>query len=242
MESSLSTPHCSFVIYLHQDVDSLNLLAQDFRAFFQKFPLNYELICVTDPSANITENVFKNLQTSSPQNESWMFHKNAKHLGRAASLKIGADQARADFIIFPSLEMATPLGDLFKILQTLMTEPTLMMCWGERLSKKSALATHATPAKDLETLFGRILKDRQPHSPADMLCEVGGLRRQAWIEIKYSDVVQKKKGWYLGLSLQQAAVEKKLSHQTLFVHDSGKRTADFSLWKARFELLRQSIF
>lgn len=237
----MSTPHCSFVIYLFRDFKALPLFIQDFRAFFQKFPLHYELICVID--GNAEENFFTELKSTAPKNESWQILPNAAKIGRAQSLQKGAHHARGEFIIFPSLMMTTPLGDLFKILQHLMSEPTMMACWGERYSKKSEVMTQSPHAVlKMENTFNKILTEKNPQSAADALCEIGGLRKAAWSAIENAPELKKIKGWFLANHCQKVLRRKNLHQHFLHIHDSGQRPTDFSIWSARWELLRQSLF
>lgn len=237
----MSTPHCSFVIYLFRDFKALPLFIQDFRSFFQKFPLNYELICVID--GEYETRLFEDFKSTASQNETWQIFRNPKKIGRAQSLQVGAHRARGEFIIFPSLMMATPLGDLFKILQHLMTDSKLMACWGERYSKKSAMMAHAENKNlKIENVFNKILKEKNPHLSPDPLCEIGGLRKTAWEQIQEDLGVHKARGWYFAQYCQQALRQKNLDQHYLPIHDSGQRPADFSAWSARWELLRQSLF
>jgi hypothetical protein len=243
MESSVSTPHCSFVFYLRQDVASLNSFVQDFRAFFQKFPLQYELIGVIDTMTPELQKAFDDLRKTAPANESWQIIANEIKLGRARSLQKGLSAAKAEYLILPSLTLSTPLGDLFKILQHLMSESILQACWGERYSKKTEMMAQAViPTLKLEHLHNKILREKISHLPADPLSEIGGMRKEAWLRIKESEYLKKKKAWYFTHACQHALVEKNMLQQGVYIHDSGVRPAEFSLWKARFELLRQSLF
>lgn len=242
MESSVSTPHCSFVMNLRQDLESLPQFIQDFRAFFQKFPLNYELVGVIDSRDMKSISALETLQKSAPANESWQLVPST-HKSRVQNIKIGIEKARSEIIILPSVVMATPLGDLFKVLQTLMTEPDLAACWGERFSKNSgAMHQPQSAAQRLEALFNKILKEKFPQYDNDTLCEIGGLRKSTWEKIKDSAPIRKKSGWYFVGSCQKALRDQGLKQQTVFVNDSGKRSLDFSMWRARLELLGQSLF
>lgn len=241
MESSVSTPHCSFVIYLFREPEALPIFVQDFRAFFQKFPLRYELICVMD--GNTSEEFWNTLKDTAPENESWQILGNSHFKGRAQSLYLGAARARGEYILFPSLVMATPLGDLFKILQNLLAEPTMAAFWGERYSKKPELMLHSEKATlKLENLFNKILAEKNLQGPRDPLCEIGGLRKSAWNQIQADPLLQKNRGWYAVHLCQKLLQKRGLNQGFLHVHDSGLRPKDFSLWKARWELLRQSVF
>lgn len=237
----MSTPHCSFVIYLFRDFATLPIFLQDFRSFFKKFPLRYELICVMDSEP--PENFLNDLQKNAPENESWQFIQSQQKSGRAQGLQRGMSQAHGEFIILPSTVMATPLGDLFKILQHLMTDPTLDACWGERYSKKPEQITHSVSSSlRLENLFNKILKEKNPQASTDPLCEIGGIRNSSWKKIESSVILKNKNGWFLAGSCQKALRENNLHQSFLYIHDSGKRSSDFSTWQARWELLRQSLF
>lgn len=188
------------------------------------------------------ENFLSDFKSTAPQNESWQILKTSTKIGRAQSLQKGASHARGEFIIFPSLMMATPLGDLFKILQHLMSEPGMMACWGERYSKKSSvMAESQNAALKIEDTFNKILKEKNPQRAPDPLCEIGGIRRTAWLEIQDTPDLKKSKGWFLANHCQKALRRKNLTQHFLYIHDSGLRPADFPAWSARWELLRQSL-
>lgn len=238
----MSTPHCSFVIYLNDDSTELPLFIQDVRTFFQKFPLIYELIAVTEKNASACIEQIKAAQTQSTEKEKIILVQNQKCLGRAESLRQGLNHAHGTFLLMADPQMATPLGDLFKVLQHLMTDSDINLCWGERLTKKdSPFQNAATPRHRLERLFNAILKERNHKLPADILCESGGLTKNTWQEIEKSWADTKLRGWYLHLHVQKVLTTK---HKSLFVaiNDSGKTSPSYSMWKARWNLLLQSIF
>lgn len=238
----MSTPHCSFVIYLNNDSNELPLFIQDVRTFFQKFPLIYELIAVTEKNAATCVEQIQTAQTQSSAKEKIVLIQNQKFLGRAESLRQGLNKADGAFLLLADPQMATPLGDLFKVLQNLMTDADVNLCWGERPSKKDSPFHHgAAPRHRLERLFNAIFKERHHHMPIDVLCESGGLTKSTWQEIEKSWNGKKLRGWYLHLYIQKALTAK---HKSLFIalYDSGKTSPSFSLWTARWHLLFQSIF
>lgn len=238
----MSTPHCSFVIYLNNDSAELPLFIQDVRTFFQKFPLVYELIAVTEKNATACREQIKTAQTQSSEKEKIILVQNQSFLGRAESLRQGLNKAQGAFVLIADPQMATPLGDLFKVLQHLMTESDLNLCWGERLTKKdSPFQQAATPRHQLERLFNGILKERNQKLPADILCETGGMTKGTWQEVEKSLPSKKLSGWYLHLYIQKALATKHKS-LVLAIHDSGKTSPSYSLWKVRWNLLLQSIF
>lgn len=238
----MSTPHCSFVIYLNNDSKELPLFIQDVRTFFQKFPLIYELIAVTEKNASACVAQITTAQTQSSEKEKIILIQNKKTLGRAESLRQGLNQAQGAFLLMADPQMATPLGDLFKVLQHLMTDSDINLCWGERLSKKdSPFQNAATPRHHLERLFNAILKERNHKLPTDILCECGGLTKSTWQDIEKSWTDTKLRGWYLHLHIQKTLTTKHKSH-FVAIYDSGKTSPSYSLWKVRWNLLLQSIF
>lgn len=236
----MSTPHCSFVIYLDKDAAIIGPFLQDLRSFFQKFPLHYELVAVTEKKASECAQQLEQAQKESGEREQIVLLQNTRHLGRAESLRQGLNKATGNYLILADPATATPLGDLFKILQNLMSEPTLDICWGQRLSKKdSPFLTSNSRRHRLERLFNGILHEREKHV-ADPLCEIGGLKKEAWLRVNNFPAALK--GWYFHLHLQKQIAKAGLKKTEIPIYDSGKTSASYSYWRERWHLLRQSIF
>nr|WP_295902269.1 glycosyltransferase [uncultured Bdellovibrio sp.] len=240
MESSVSTPHCSFVIYLDKDAAIVGPFLQDLRSFFQKFPLHYELVAVIEKGASDCVRLLEQAQKESGERERLTLVPNASHLGRAESLRQGLNKASGNYLVLADPVTATPLGDLFKILQNLMSEPTLDVCWGQRLSKKDSPFLNSNSRRHhLERFFNGILQEREKHV-SDPLCEIGGLKKEAWLRVK--DFPAPLKGWYLHPQLQKQIAKAGLKKIEIPIYDSGKTSASYSYWRERWHLLRQSIF
>ncbi len=231
----MSTPHCSFVIYLNQDADLLSAFLRDLRGFFQKFPLHYELVAVIEKNSSKEIAVLEEAIRTASVKERITFVKNETHRGRAASLHQGLNKAEAPYLILADVGMATPLGDLFKILQHLMTEDNLDICWGERVSKKKAPFSSAdTPRFRTERLFTPILKERNKNAGSDPLCEVVGIKKTAWVRLQENLWRHSVQGWYLHPPLMIAAHALNMSHIEIFVHDNGATSSRYSVWKERW--------
>ncbi|UOF02737.1 glycosyltransferase [Bdellovibrio reynosensis] len=241
MESSVSTPHCSFIVYFDKD-SKPDLFISDLRSFFQKFPLHYELVAVFEPQAHEKLLEFKAALGVANEKEKIKLVENKSRLGRAASLYTGLSNAEAEYMLTLDASLATPFGDQFKILQNLMTTPEVDICSGERVSKKqSPFHAAATPRHKLEHLFNPIFKEKMQNSLQDPLCESLGIRKKVFQEIKEDLSEKSLKGWYLNLPLLKAAKKLNMKIIEVPVHDSGAAT-NFHLWRERFYLLAKSIF
>lgn len=226
----MSTPLCSFIIYLDKDAHSFPAFLQDLRSFFNKFPLSYELVAVIEKGS---QDYFRSLT-----DDKITLIQNPKVLRRSESLRQGLNKAQGAFLIIADPQLATPLGDLFKLLQHLMSEP-LDICWGERYSKsQGAIFRPQTPRHQLEYLFNKILKEKN-NLPEDSLCETVGLKKEAWKAL--GEKIPSQTGWYLSPTLRRAALGLDLKELEIFVHDSGVSSDSYSVWRERWTLLKKSL-
>ncbi|MFV8259710.1 hypothetical protein ACNQKP_18020 [Bdellovibrio bacteriovorus] len=230
MESSVSTPHCSLIVYLEQP-EMLPAYLRDLRGFFAKFPLNYEVIVVAEKGCVVppTDGPVRVLQ-------------NSKKLGRAASLWQGLQNSLAPFSAITSVDMNTPLGDYFKLLQNLMTEENFEICWGDRYKKKdSPFLKGPHPRQQMEDSFNRILRDKFPQCPHDPLSEIL-LFKKAALEKLAADHPGKFTGWYLGPQLLGGLRRQQLRVLEIPVFESGQTLPGFSLWRQRWNLFIECAF
>lgn len=241
MSTPHSPPHCSLVIYLDKDAPAVTSFLRDLRSFFQKFPLNYELVAVVEKGASECARLLEDAKKESSAKETITLLQNPKTLHRARSLCQGLNATQAPYILVADPQLATPLGDLFKILQNLMTESSVDVCWGNRLDKKDSLFLKSqTPRHKLERLFNGILHERNKKS-SDPLCEIGGFKKEAWVRLQEKLSTKVPKGWYLNHHLQIEIQETPLNRIEIAIHDSGQTSASYSVWRERWNLLRQSI-
>lgn len=242
MESSESTLHCSFVIYLHKDAAFIPSFMKDLRGFFQKFPLNYELLAVIEKDAEDALAQVKAAQTESPQRENIQTLFNEKYLGRAESLRRAFSKAQASYVLVADPLLSTPFGDLFKVLQNLMTDPTVALCWGERISKKDSLFHRRTgPRHSIEHLFTGIFKEKnKSFSSLDPFCEIGGFTKESWVAVEKS-LPAKLSGWYLHADLHHAYAQHARKILEVPIWDSGATSLSYGYWSARWDLLKKSV-
>lgn len=236
----MSTPLCSFIVYLNQDAELIPTFLQDMRSFFNKFPLTYEVLFVIEKGAVGCQQLLESAAMASGEREVITVLLNTQTRQRAESLRQGLNKAQGLYLIVADPAMATPLGDLFKILQHLMSESDLDLCCGERYSKKnSTIANPKTPRHHLENLFNRILKEKLETPHVDPLCETVGIKKASWQRLEAN--ILRQKGWYLGLDIRKHSRHLALKTIEVFVHDSGKSPRSYPLWQARWHLLRKSL-
>lgn len=235
MESHVSTLHCSFVVYLNKDKSLLPHFFANMNAFFEKIPLNYELLLILEKNSDCHEVELR-------ANDQIRVYKNSKFLGRAESLRRFLGEAQSPICVVLTPELSSPLGDALKIFQYLMAEEGLALCWGERRSKKSPSSTkNFSPRQSLEFEFTKIIDDRQSTNRNDYFCELGGFKTQSWRDIS-STLPAPISGWYLRPWISKIPQYSELTKQFVFVFDSGKTSPSYSSWKARWQMLKLAIF
>lgn len=239
MESSVSTPHCSLIIYLAKDAGLVPTFLQDVRSFFAKFPVHYEVIAVVEKSADDCAKAIQEQQKLSPTKESLRLEQNAKTLGRAQSMIQGLNRGQAPALLLLNAEMASPLGDVFKLWQHLVAEEQSDIVWGDRYSKKdSPFQSSVSPRIRTEHFFNQILrgKDRED-ALEDPLCEVLAIRKSAWEKIRSELATKKVKGWYLSAALQKCTAIDDMKIIEVPIFDSGATSPSYSTWKERWYLM-----
>lgn len=232
MESAVSTPLLSLVIYLDQESKHLEDCLRDLQTFFTKFPLPYEVILMAEKGVTLSEK----------QAPIRIIH-NKTRLGRAASLWQGLQAAQGHFLAVSSVEMTTPLGDLFRLLQYLMSEEKIDLYWGDRYAhKNSSFLKKENPRQKTEHLFNGILKEKFGALPADPLSDVVMIKQSALKKLTSTANIGKIKGWYLAPVLLRALKQQPLQMEQLPILDSGLTAPGFSLWKARWGLFKECLF
>ena len=240
MENPVSTPLCSFVVYLNQDAELAPAFLKDVRSFFTKLPIQYEVVFVFEFTGNSPFPRLEDLSSGDQTREKITILNNSQRLKRAESLRQGFNHAQGEYLIVADVAMQTPLGDLFKILQHLMTEDELQICWGERYSKKNNSFVQATTSRHaLENLFNKILQEKLMLENKDILCETLGMRKSSWQKI--DSRISRQSGWYLAPALRHSCKIHSIAAKDVFVHDSGNSSRSYSLWSERWNLFKLAL-
>lgn len=238
----MSTPQCSLLIYLQKDSALLAEFFQNLRSFFAKFPMTYEVVCIVENKSYSCLETLTEIAEKAPDKEDIVLIENDRTLGRAKSLLRSMEEARSPFILLLSPEMATPFGDIFKLMQHLITEE-VDICWGDRYKKLDSPFTKAPHARHrTEIIFNKIFKEKFHDGLEDPLCEFIAIKKSSWEKIKPSLYTERLTGWYLGPLLYKKAKELKLNIIELPVYDSGMTSPSYHLWSERWNLLKQGLF
>ncbi len=238
----MSTLQCSLLIYLNKDSSLIQEFFQNLRSFFAKFPMTYEVVCIVENKSDACIKTLTEIAEKAPEKEDIVLIENDRTLGRAKSLLRGLDEARAPFILLLSPEMATPFGDIFKLMQHLITEE-VDICWGDRYKKLNSPFSKAPHARHrTEVIFNKIFKEKYHDGLEDPLCEFIAIKKSTWEKIKPSLYTERLTGWYLGPLLYKKTKDLNLSIIELPVYDSGLTSPSYHLWKERWNLLKQGFF
>jgi glycosyltransferase involved in cell wall biosynthesis len=158
----------SLIVPLKNEKKLLERGLKELESFIQKFPLQWELILVVDPSSDASLSSAQALRSEKIQLQ---VLENPRHMGRGPSVLKGLKSAQGDFIMIFPLDFTIPLADLFNFLQELILNPTTDIAIGNRnTSRKKREAPRRTSWH--WTLDNIILEKwrRQGISSSDPLC------------------------------------------------------------------------
>lgn len=230
------------VVYFHKDSAQLSEFLRDLQGFFGKFPIPLEIICVLEKNSSIArETLEKQILVHKADHFSFVIIENKKSLGRAQSVVQGFNQAKAPFLAPLHAELATPLGDILKLLQNLIGEEHLALTVGDRYKKKEhSFLNRSTPRARTENLFRPIFLEKNKNDLQDPLCESFVIKKEAWNKIS-NDLLKEANGWYLAPYLHRALRKHQLKWQEVFLHDNGRTSDSYVPWKQKLRLFSLSL-
>lgn len=239
MESSESTPQFSLIVYLDQDSKVLPAFIQDVQTFFTKFPVPYEVLAVVEKGARECKEILQS--TKFEGSGTWSIVANSSKKGRAQSLIEGFNRARSPYAAVLSASLSTPLADIFKMLQTIIAEEKVEICFGNRYKRPNNFFTLKTKQAERENVYNSILREKHPDFTRDPLCEVLAMKKSAWEKLKTDLQIQKITGWYLAPHLQKMAMHKSIQKEDTPVFDNGTSSLSYKPWKERLNLFLLSL-
>jgi len=132
----------SLIVPIRNEMKLLERGLKELESFIQKFPLQWELVLVIDPSSDASLNLAQNLKS---EKIALQVLENHRSLGRGPSLLKGLKAATGNYVMIFPLDFTIPLADLFNFLQELITDPTTDLVIGNRnTSRKKREAPHRT--------------------------------------------------------------------------------------------------
>ncbi len=220
----------SLIVPLKNEEKLLQRGLTELESFIQKFPLQWELILVVDPSADATLRLAQELKSEKIATQ---ILANTRNLGRGRSIFKGLKAATGDYVMIFPLDFTIPLADLFNFLQELILNPKTDMAIGNRnTSRKKREAPHRTTWH--WTLENIILEKWKKHgiSSSDPLCPYLVFQKSALEKLLPH---LKLKGWYYTPEILREAEVQKLRINEVPVWSRDSRPSRIPLWR---EVLR----
>jgi len=119
----------SLIVPIRNEESLLKRGLKELESFIQKFPLQWELILVVDPSSDASLSLAESLRSEKIEVK---VIGNSKHLGRGPSVRKGLQAALGDYVMIFPLDFTIPLADLFNFLQELILNPKTDISIGNR--------------------------------------------------------------------------------------------------------------
>lgn len=218
-----SQVHFTLVIHSYKSGPKLATMQRslaDIRAFFGRFQMPYEVIWLNPAKAPPQEK---------PDNsDDFLSLVELEERGtKTSALHRAILSARGEFIIVADENLATPLGDLFKVLQTTISEKK--WAWGERNFTK--LKTEKSKRLQHDELFAKIILEKNRTTASDFFCETWGFSKSSWLET----FPQPPKHNLLSVALSQSIQPEAIMR--VKVTDSGltpQHYPSMKLWLSRF--------
>ena len=202
-------PQLSLCIPVTSDTGLIQAFSENLSQFFQKFPLLYEVLFVVNPHQDQSLSL---LQSLAERNPHYQIVENKTKLSRAQNLHKLFAAARGDVIIAIDLDLATPLSEVFKMLEVFYSDRETEVVFGNRLKIKKTLQNQAAPRDPLENFFSGVLKEKTPWKFEDPFCSILGIRQKSFEKI---NARLKSTGWHWTQEVQRVAQEQQLKSQEI---------------------------
>lgn len=223
MSDKDSQIHFTLIIHSYRNGPKLATMQRsiaDISSFFGRFQMPYELIWL-NPSDNLSENTIPH----SDANLNLVVRKDGGN--KVAALHRAILCARGEVVIVADENLATPLGDLFRILQTAIGERKWV--WGERNFAK--LRSEKSKRLQHDEIFTKILLDKNSKAHNDIFCETWGFAKGIWLQ-RFQDAPNKP---LLSLALSTSLPPSEIVR--VKISDSGlspRHYPQLRLWLSRF--------
>lgn len=219
-------PKLSLIIPLFREEPRLPALISDVQSFFGRFPLPVELVFAADPpfERDSLLALDRKFAEGSSVTRRWLF--NDARLGRGPAVAEGLRQARGDFLLVSSADLAVPLGDLLRIYQAAAesTEPRTLYVANRYSPKKMRRG----PRAKTRALFENVERDKlKSFGLEDPASPVLGFPRALRAEI----LPVKVRPWFYGASLISEAGRKGCRIEEVPVHSRDTAETRFRWWQ-----------
>lgn len=219
-------PKISFIIPVFRETERLPAFISDVKSFFARFPMPVEAVFVVDPpfDRDAVLAFDKGFGEETSITRRWLF--NDTRLGRGPSVAEGLLQARGDFLLSVTADLAVPLGDLLRMYQASLDQPEARTLFvANRYSPKKM---RGGPRPTTRTIFENIERDKlKAFGLLDPASPVLGFQRALRSEILPSKV----RPWFYGSSLISEAGRKGIKIEEVPVNSRDTADTRFRWWQ-----------
>lgn len=225
----------SLIYPIYQEEQRLAQSLLDIISFFQKLPLQTEVILVLDPSqdrtAEIAQNKIQEINRSQSQTQ---FHilKNKTRVGRGQSIQKGLLSATGDILFCGAIDLNIPLAEYYNTLSDFVMHPDTQFVVGNRFDlKKPRHGLKNKVAQFFEAIEHEKLK-KSGFSVQDPTCQFLAVRKDAFDKMKPS--FHKVNKWFYSANLLSLAYNNNIpiSEKSIICHDNSETR--FQWWMSFF--------
>lgn len=216
----------SLIVPLKNEKTLLERGLKELESFIQKFPLQWELILVVDPSSDASLPIAQSLRS---EKIAVAVLENSQQIGRGPSVLKGLKAAQGDYIMIFPLDFTIPLADLFNFLQELILNPRTDMAVGNRNTsrKKREAPRRSSWHWTLENIIAEKWR-RHGVSASDPLCPYLVFQKAALEKLLPQ---LKMRGWYYTPEILSRAHELQLKVTEVPVWSRDPNPSRVPLWR-----------
>jgi hypothetical protein len=158
-------------------------------------------------------------------------------IGESKLLSQLIESCQSPYVIVCNAELSSPLGDAFKILQEIMTNPDLDIGFGNRFKKKNS-PFHANQGSrsKLDHLYTPIFRQHLSNLFEDPLCDLLAFKKSFWDKLQENhktEINQLRWTPYF----QRLAVDYKIRSADIPIYDNGQTPSDWPNLKRKFQMM-----
>lgn len=228
----------SLVCPLRNEAARVDSLLSDIQSFFQKFPIEVELVLVVDPSNDgSVEKIAAHLDKNQSRFEIRLFT-NEFRQGRGPSLLVGLNAAEGDLLFPMAADLNVPLSEYFSGIQEFVLQPDLdlLLGHGPQQGRKKRQGQ-----KNRRVRWGqKLLLSRLPPEllkSCDPLSPFWGIRRTCFQRLK----IQALPSWFFTPAIAALALRENLAHQQMDVLIRDDHRSQFSLLREALPILHMQL-
>ncbi len=200
--------------------------AQDLSSFWVRFPIDVEVIFVTDPASEIIGPEIEDELQTLIKNSSVTFQvlTNPKKRGRGASVMRGLNEASGEVLSVNSIDLAIPLAEVFSGLQEFIMhrDQSFLLLGNRRGLKKKRKPTK----QGLRSFFEGVEHEKAGQlGVSDPTCPFFMIKKSDWQRLEIS----KLRRWFYTPAVLQAARMKTLEVREIEIQSNDHAASSFRL-------------